>query len=110
MKRIMLLVTVALVMAVMLALGAGVAFADPGGLRGHTGSAGGCGMVSGGSGGPGGGGGLHDTVCSEEPPHTGTSSGGSGGPGGGEGGRCEGVATSTGIVTTKQVGSRECTL
>jgi hypothetical protein len=105
----MLLVTVALVMAAMMAFGAGAVFADPGGVRGHVGSVGGCGVTSGGSGGPGGGSGFHTTLCTEDRPATATDSGGGGGPGGGAGGRCELLRTSTGeIVTTKETGSRDC--
>ena len=85
----MLVVTVALVMALIMAFGAGAAFADWGG-GGHHGTVGDCQVMSGGSGGPGGGSGGVAILCGGEP-QTETVSGGGGGPGGGAGGRCEGV-------------------
>ena len=112
MKRIITLVTVALVMAVIMAFGAGAAFADAVGISGHRGTVGDCHMVSGGSGGPGGGSGGVSILCAPEgEPQTQTVSGGGGDPGGGAGGRCEAVDLpydAGGPFNTEAVGSRDC--
>ncbi len=111
MRRIMLLVTVGLVMAAMMAFGAGAAFADKGG-GGHFACDGtGC-HVSGGAGGPGGGFGSYFTNDFSELEVT--ISGGNGGLGGGQGGRCEleylPGEDETEPVITKDVGSRNCSV
>ena len=133
----MLLVTVGLVMALMMAFGAGAAFADRGGgghfacdetgchaSGGFGGPDGGFGnnftndfselevTISGGSGGPGGGFGSHFTNDFSELEVT--ISGGSGAPGGGEGGRCEFEylpgEDETGPLLRKEAGSRDCSV
>ena len=130
MKRIVSLVTAVTVMAAMMALGAGPAFADKGG-GGHDscgpgperciisgggsdpggGGSGGVGIYgtdvtrNGGGGGPGGGGGgrFDDNRAESEM----TLNGGFGGPGGGAGGRCEFDYSSGTVIPTKDVGRGE---
>ncbi len=108
-KRILLLVTVALVMALMMAFGAGAAFADKGGGGHFACDDTGC-HASGGFGGPDGGFGNNFTYDPSEPEVT--ISGGSGGPGGGQGGRCELVPgeEETEPEITKDAGSRDCSV
>jgi hypothetical protein len=105
----MLLVTVGLVMALMMAFGAGAAFADRGGGGHFACDETGC-HASGGFGGPDGGFGNNFTNDFSELEVT--ISGGSGGPGGGQGGRCEFEylpgEDETEPEITKDAGSRDC--
>ena len=102
MKRILRVMTVGLVMAAMMALGAGAALADKGG-GGHTkcDNTGVCQFSGGGGSREGGGGGhFHSQGPLEDQQFT--SSGGSGGNDGGGGGMCEGSYngyTDTRIIT-----------